>query len=55
MSASTVAFYDTTDGTLDSIGASPFANAHTAPCWLTINPNGRYLDAVNTGSESVSS
>jgi len=48
------AFYDTANGTLDSIGASPFADQQTAPCWLTISPDGRYLFAVNTGSGTVS-
>jgi len=43
------------DGTLTSIGASPFADDQTAPCWVAITPNGRYLFAVNTAVPSVSS
>jgi DNA-binding beta-propeller fold protein YncE len=26
----------------------------TAPCWVTISPDGRYLFAVNTGSGTIS-
>ncbi len=42
-------------GQLFSIGGSPFADLQTAPCWLTISPNGRFLFAVNTGSGFISS
>jgi 6-phosphogluconolactonase (cycloisomerase 2 family) len=49
------AFDDSRNGTLGSIGSSPFADNQTAPCWLTISPDGRYLYAVNTGSGSISS
>lgn len=48
------AFTDTADGTLVSIGNSPFADQQTAPCWVTISNDGRYLFAVNTGSGTVS-
>jgi 6-phosphogluconolactonase (cycloisomerase 2 family) len=40
---------------LKSIDSSPFANAQTAPCWVEISHDGRYLFAVNTGSTSISS
>jgi 6-phosphogluconolactonase len=49
------AFRDSHDGTLSAIGDSPFADDQTAPCWVAISPNGRYLFAVNTGSGSISS
>ena len=49
------AFTDGWDGTLSSIGSSPFADDQTAPCWVTISPDGQYLYAVNTGSGAISS
>lgn len=48
------AFNDSANGTLTSIGASPFADQQTAPCWVAITPDGRYLYAVNTASGTVS-
>ena len=42
-------------GELAPIGASPFADLQTAPCWLTISQNGQFLFAVNTGSGFISS
>jgi 6-phosphogluconolactonase len=49
------AFNDGVNGVLTSIGASPFADLQTAPCWLTISPNGQYLYATNTASSTISS
>jgi 6-phosphogluconolactonase (cycloisomerase 2 family) len=49
------AFKDATDGTLSSIGASPFPDNQTAPCWVEISHDGSYLFAVNTASNSISS
>lgn len=49
------AFQDGFDGRLSPIGASPFANNQTAPCWVTISSDGQYLYAVNTASGSISS
>jgi 6-phosphogluconolactonase (cycloisomerase 2 family) len=49
------AFSVGSDGTLTSIGASPFADDQTAPCWVAVTPNGKYLFAVNTAVPSVSS
>jgi hypothetical protein len=49
------AFHDSTDGTLTSIGASPFPDLQTAPCWVEISHDGRILFTVNTGSNSISS
>jgi 6-phosphogluconolactonase (cycloisomerase 2 family) len=49
------AFSDAADGTLTSIGTSPFPNNQTAPCWVEISHNGQFLFAVNTGSGTISS
>lgn len=49
------AYHDNWNGTLTSISASPYADNQTAPCWVTITPNGKYLFAVNTGSGFISS
>jgi 6-phosphogluconolactonase len=43
------------DGALASIGSSPFADLQTAPCWVEISHDGRFLFTVNTASNSVSS
>ena len=48
------AFTDSPAGVLKSIGSSPVPNEQTAPCWVTITPDGRYLFAVNTGSGTIS-
>jgi len=48
------AFTDSADGTLTSIGSSPFADLQTAPCWVEISHDGRFLFTVNTGSGSIS-
>jgi 6-phosphogluconolactonase len=42
-------------GVVSPIGASPYADSQTAPCWVEISHDGRYLFAVNTGSTSISS
>jgi 6-phosphogluconolactonase len=42
-------------GDLLSIGASPFADLQTAPCWVEISHDGRFLFAVNTAVPSISS
>ena len=49
------AFSVASDGTLSSIGDSPFADNQTAPCWVEITHDGRYLFTVNTMSSSISS
>ncbi len=49
------AYDDLPDGTLSAIGASPFADFQTAPCWQVISPDGRYLYALDTGSAEISS
>jgi DNA-binding beta-propeller fold protein YncE len=48
------AFADTRNGTLVSIAGSPFADLQTAPCWVAITLDGRYLFAVNTASATIS-
>jgi 6-phosphogluconolactonase (cycloisomerase 2 family) len=48
------AFSDSTDGTLSPIESSPFADLQTAPCWVEISHNGRFLFTVNTASGSIS-
>jgi hypothetical protein len=48
------AFNDSADGTLSPIGASPFADLQTAPCWVEITHDGRFLFTVNTGSGTIS-
>jgi 6-phosphogluconolactonase len=40
---------------LKSVGGSPFADGQTAPCWVEISHDGRYLFTVNTGSTTISS
>jgi len=42
-------------GSLIPVSASPFADDQTAPCWVEVSQDGRYLFAVNTGSKNVSS
>jgi 6-phosphogluconolactonase len=48
------AFADAADGTLTSIGASPFPDHQTAPCWVEISHDGGYLFAVNTAVSTIS-
>jgi 6-phosphogluconolactonase len=48
------AFADSRTGVLTPVGSSPVPDQQTAPCWVTISPDGRYLFAVNTGSGSIS-
>jgi 6-phosphogluconolactonase len=42
-------------GTLSPIGGSPYADGQTAPCWVEISHDGRFLFTVNTGSTTISS
>jgi len=48
------AFSVAADGALSSIGASPFADQQTAPCWVEITHDGEFLFTVNTASDSIS-
>lgn len=48
------AFNVAADGTLSSIGASPFPDHQTAPCWVAITPDGSFLFAGNTASATLS-
>lgn len=43
------------NGILSAIGDSPFADFQTAPCWLVVSPDGRYVYALDTGSGYISS
>jgi len=49
------AYRDSLFGQLTPIGSSPFADGQTAPCWVEISHDGRYLFTVNTGSGNISS
>ena len=49
------AYRDSLFGRLSSIGSSPFADGQTAPCWVEISHDGKYLFTVNTGSGNISS
>ncbi len=49
------AFSVSRHGELGPIGASPYADGQTAPCWVEISHDGRYLFAVDTGSTTISS
>ena len=48
------AFSDGPAGVLSSMGTSPFADQQTAPCWVEISHDGRYLFTVNTAVPSIS-
>ena len=53
--AGTVSAYSVaSDGTLNSIGGSPFADDQTAPCWIEITHDGEFLFTINTASGSIS-
>lgn len=49
------AFKVATDGTLASIGSSPFADGQTAPCWVEVTHDGAVLFTTNTASATISS
>jgi 6-phosphogluconolactonase len=42
-------------GVLTPIGDSPVPDGQTAPCWVEISHDGKWLFAVNTGSGTISS
>jgi 6-phosphogluconolactonase len=48
------AFLVARTGQLAPIGNSPFADLQTAPCWVEISHNGKFLFTVNTGSGTIS-
>jgi 6-phosphogluconolactonase (cycloisomerase 2 family) len=48
------AFSVASDGSLSSIGSSPFADNQTAPCWVEITHDGRFLFTTNTASGTIS-
>jgi 6-phosphogluconolactonase len=49
------AYRDSFLGQLTPIGSSPYADGQTAPCWVEISHDGKYLFTVNTGSGNISS
>jgi hypothetical protein len=49
------AFHVSRRGVLTSIGDSPVPDGQTAPCWVEISHDGKWLFAVNTGSANISS
>ena len=49
------AYRDSFFGQLSPIGSSPFADEQTAPCWVEISHDGKYLFTVNTASRNISS
>ncbi|HEX5291954.1 MAG TPA: beta-propeller fold lactonase family protein [Streptosporangiaceae bacterium] len=49
------AYHDGLLGQLTPVGASPYPDGQTAPCWVEISHDGRYLFTVNTGSANISS
>jgi 6-phosphogluconolactonase len=51
----TVSAYNDFFGQLGPIGPSPYADGQTAPCWVEISHDGKYLFTVNTGSATISS
>ena len=53
--AGSVSVYDVaSNGGLNAIDGSPFADDQTAPCWVAISPDGTALFAVNTASTTIS-
>ena len=42
------------NGALKSIGDSPFPDKQTAPCWVEITHDGKFLFTVNTAVPSIS-
>jgi 6-phosphogluconolactonase (cycloisomerase 2 family) len=51
----TVSAYDVTaGGVLDPISGSPFADHQTAPCWVEITHDGKFLFTVNTAVSTIS-
>lgn len=55
LAGSVSAYHVGRDASLTAIGGSPFADNQTAPCWVEISHDGRYLFAINTASTSISS
>ena len=55
MDGTVSAYNDSSSGQLTPIGSSPYPDFQTAPCWVEISHDGRYLFTVNTGSGNISS
>lgn len=51
----TISAYDVAhDGALHSVAGSPFHDNQTAPCWVEISHDGKFLFTVNTAVPSIS-
>ena len=51
----TISAFDVSrSGSLTSIGAGPYADDQTAPCWVEISHNGKFLFTTNTAVPSIS-
>jgi len=48
------AFNDAFNAVLTPVAGSPFADDQTAPCWVEITHDGKFLFTVNTGSGEIS-
>lgn len=55
LNGSVSAFVVANDGSLAPVAGSPYPNQQTAPCWVALSPDGRYLFTANAGSDSISS
>jgi 6-phosphogluconolactonase len=47
-------FNDSRDGALSSVANGPFADEQTAPCWVEVTHDGRFLFTSNTAVPSIS-
>jgi 6-phosphogluconolactonase len=43
------------DGSLTALGSSPYPDFQTAPCWVALSPDNKFLFTANTASGSISS
>jgi 6-phosphogluconolactonase (cycloisomerase 2 family) len=48
------AYTDSPNGTLTPVAGSPFPDQQTAPCWVEITHDGKFLFTSNTGSGTIS-
>ena len=55
LNGSVSAFAVAANGTLTPLSGSPYPDLQTAPCWVSLSPDGRYLFTANAGSNSISS
>jgi len=55
LAGSVSAFAVADNGSLSALAGSPYPDLQTAPCWVSLSPDGRYLFTANAGSDSISS